>query len=50
MLTVRIPLKSYTIVCAGQAVVNLQDITTLTFQFSMKPTGEIEIDEIEFSN
>lgn len=50
MLTVRIPLKAYTIVCAGQVIVNLQDVTTLTFQFAMKPTGEIEIDEVEFSN
>ena len=50
MNTVRIPLKSYTIVCAGQVQVNLQDVTTLTFLFSEKPTGEIEIDEVEFSN
>lgn len=50
MTTVRIPLKSYTIVCAGQVIVNLQDVTTLTFQFAMKTTGEIEIDEVEFSN
>jgi hypothetical protein len=50
MLTVRIPLKSYTIVCAGQVQVNLQDVTTLTFLFSEKGTGEIEIDEVEFSN
>lgn len=50
MNTVRIPLKSYTIVCAGQVQVNLQDVITLTFQFSEKTTGEIEIDEVEFSN
>jgi hypothetical protein len=50
MNTVRIPLKSYTIVCAGQVQVNLQDVTTLTFLFSEKSTGEIEIDEVEFSN
>ena len=50
MLTVRIPLKSYRIVCAGLNQVNLDDITTLTFLFSEKMTGEIEIDNIEFSN
>ncbi|TAL70152.1 MAG: hypothetical protein EPN82_05935 [Bacteroidetes bacterium] len=50
MTTVRIPLKSYIIVCAGQVIVNLQDVTTLTFQFSEKSTGEVEIDEVEFSN
>jgi len=50
MLTVRIPLKSYRIVCAGLDPVNLEHITTLTFMFSEKMTGEIEIDNIEFSN
>ena len=50
MNTVRIPLKSYRIVCAGMSQVNLDDITTLTFLFSEKVTGEIEIDNIEFSN
>lgn len=50
LLTVRIPLKSYRIVCAGLSQVNLDDITTLTFLFSEKATGEIEIDNIEFSN
>ena len=50
MSTVRIPLKSFTIVCAGQVQVNLQDVTTLSFLFSETGTGEIEIDEVEFSN
>lgn len=50
MVTVRIPLKSYVIVCAGKAQVDLTDITALTFLFSEKNTGEIEIDNIEFSN
>lgn len=50
MNTVRVPLKSYTIVCAGQAQIDLQHITTLSFLFSEVNTGEIEIDEIEFSN
>lgn len=50
MMTVRIPLKSYRIVCAGLAQVDLTDITKLTFLFSDKATGEIEIDDIEFSD
>ncbi|MCK5115544.1 MAG: hypothetical protein KAR44_03025 [Candidatus Aegiribacteria sp.] len=50
MLTVRIPLKSYRIVCAGLNKVDLDDIASLTFLFSEKTTGEIEIDNIEFSN
>jgi dienelactone hydrolase len=50
MNTIRIPLKSYTIVCAGQVQVNLADVVSLTFLFSEKATGEIEIDQIEFTN
>jgi hypothetical protein len=50
MNTIRIPLKSYQIECAGLSKVNLHDITTLKFLFSEKVTGEILIDDIEFSN
>jgi hypothetical protein len=50
MNTVRIPLTSYTIVCAGQVKVDLQNVVTLSFIFSENATGEIEIDEVEFSN
>jgi hypothetical protein len=50
MTTVRIPLKSYTIVCAGQVQVNLADLTTISLRFSEVPTGEIDIDNIEFTN
>ncbi len=50
MVTVRIPLKSYTIVCAGQPQVNLADITTLALKFSENPAGEIDIDNLEFTN
>lgn len=50
MVTVRIPLKSYTIVCAGQVQVNLADITTVSLRFSEVATGEIDIDNIEFTN
>ena len=48
--TIRIPLKSYTIVCAGQPKVDLQNVVELALDFSLKPAGEIEIDEIEFTS
>ncbi len=50
MVTVRIPLKSYTIVCAGQVQVDLTDVTVLGLKFSENSSGEIEIDNIEFTN
>lgn len=50
LTTVRIPLKSYRVVCAGLPQVDLTDITKLTFLFADKATGEIEIDNIEFSD
>lgn len=46
--TIRIPLASYTIVCAGQVKVDLANLAELSLQFSMTAAGEIEIDEIEF--
>ncbi|HYR11396.1 MAG TPA: hypothetical protein VEQ60_26680, partial [Longimicrobium sp.] len=49
MCTIRIPLASYTIVCAGMPQVNLTDVTTLSFVFSEKGTGDIDIDDIEFT-
>jgi hypothetical protein len=48
--TVRIPLKSYSIVCAGQPKVNLTDVISLSLRFSEKVTGEIDIDNIEFTS
>ncbi|MBD0333337.1 MAG: hypothetical protein ICV66_11850, partial [Chitinophagaceae bacterium] len=50
MNTIRIPLTSYTIVCAGQVKVDLQNVVSVSFIFSENATGEIDIDEIEFSN
>jgi hypothetical protein len=50
MNTIRIPLKSYTIVCAGQPKVDLKDIVSLSFVFSEKVAGEIKIDSIEFTD
>lgn len=50
LLTVRIPLKSYTIVCAGQVQVDLTNVVQLALLFDQKVSGEIEIDNIEFTN
>lgn len=50
LLTVRIPLASYTIVCAGQPQVDLTDVVSLALLFSETPTGEVEVDEIEFTS
>jgi hypothetical protein len=47
--TVRIPLSSYTIVCAGQPRVDLTDVVSLALTFGDTPTGEVDIDEIEFT-
>ena len=48
LTTIRIPLKAYTIVCAGQPKVDLTQVAELALVFSIKPAGEIAVDEIEF--
>jgi hypothetical protein len=48
--TVRIPLSSYTIVCAGQPQVDLTNVVSLALTFGDTPTGEIDIDDIEFTS
>lgn len=50
LATIRIPLRSYNIVCAGQPKVDLADVISVAFQFSEKSTGEINIDNLEFTN
>jgi hypothetical protein len=50
MCTIRIPLAAYHIHCFNVDQVDLTDITTLSFQFAEKITGEIEIDSIQFTN
>lgn len=50
MRTVRIPLSAYTIKCLGVDSVDLTDIVSLRFEFDEKPTGEIEIDSLQFTN
>ena len=48
--TIRIPLKTYTIVCAGQVQVDLQNVVEFSLVFNIRPAGEIEVDEIEITN
>jgi dienelactone hydrolase len=50
MKTVRIPLASYAIANAGAQDVDLTDVTSISFEFDQNSTGEVEIDEIEFSS
>jgi hypothetical protein len=50
MCTIRIPLAAYHIHCYNVDQVDLTDVTTLSFQFAEKVTGEIEIDSIQFTN
>jgi hypothetical protein len=49
MCTIRIPLSAYHIHCLNVDKVDLTNITTLSFQFAEKVTGEIEIDSIQFT-
>lgn len=50
MCTIRIPLAAYSIHCYNVDQVDLTDITSLAFEFAEKPTGEIEIDSVQFTN
>ena len=50
MKSVRIPLLSYTIANAGAQDVDLTNIASISFEFDANSTGEVEIDDIEFSN
>jgi dienelactone hydrolase len=47
--TVRIPLISYTIANLGAQDVELTNLQSVSFEFDADVTGEIEIDDIEFS-
>jgi len=46
--TVRVPLADYKIEVVGTQKVDLSQVVSITFEFAAKPTGEIEIDDIEF--
>ena len=47
--TIRIPLYGWTIKCLNVPIVDLTNVESVTFEFNSKPTGEIEIDDIEFN-
>lgn len=49
MNTVRIPLRSFTIRCAGIQEVDLTTVDYLRFEFSEKSSGEVVIDSVEFT-
>lgn len=46
--TVRIPLASFVVAAAGAAVIDLTDVVSVGFDLSARPTGEVEVDDIEF--
>ncbi len=50
MNSVRIPLASYTIANLGAQDVDLANLASVSFEFDAQATGEIDIDDIEFSN
>jgi dienelactone hydrolase len=47
--TVRIPLASFTIANLGADNVDITRLHAVSFEFDARPTGEVEIDEIEFT-
>lgn len=47
--TIRIPLHVWTIKAMSAPIVDLANIESINFEFNSKPTGEIEIDDIEFT-
>jgi len=48
--SVRIPLASYTVANAGSQNVDLTKVQSIAFEFAGRPTGEIEIDDIEMTS
>lgn len=49
MSTVRIPLHVFEIEVLGTDRVDLTEIESVTFDFKVKPTGEVEIDSVAFT-
>ena len=47
--TVRIPLESYTIANLGKENVDLANLESVSFEFAATSSGEVKIDDIEFS-
>jgi hypothetical protein len=50
MASLRIPLTAYTVVCAGAVQVDLANLTEVKLIFSEIATGDIAVDELEFTN
>ena len=50
MKSVRIPLESYSIANLGQESVDLTSVASVAFEFGATATGEVEIDDIEFTH
>jgi dienelactone hydrolase len=48
--SVRIPLASFVIANLGASVVDLGDVRSIAFEFATTPTGDLEIDDIEFGS
>ena len=48
--TLRIPLTAYMVVCAGAVQVDLTNVTQVKLVFSEFATGELAVDEIEFTS
>jgi hypothetical protein len=49
MKTVRIPLYAWTIKCLSVPIVNLANVESVGLEFDYHGTGELEIDEVEFT-
>jgi hypothetical protein len=49
MASIRIPLSAYTVVCAGAPQVDLADIVEVKLVFSEIASGDIAVDELEFT-
>jgi hypothetical protein len=50
LTTIRIPLSSYTIVAAGADQIDLTEIAQVKLRFTETPAGEIDVDDVEFTD
>lgn len=49
MNTVRVPMSAFVIEVPGPGPVDLTDVRSVTFEFEREPTGEIQVDSVEFA-
>lgn len=49
LCTIRIPLHAFTIECAGAAKVNLTEVERIALRMQLVATGEVQIDDLEFT-